>query len=111
MNQVRQRADVALPLYGTAAMDAIYPVSNVQDFMVALEHERKIELCGEQVRFPDLVRWNRLEDFMAEVLPTKPLGHQATFVFQYPKNKLWPIPLVEINANINLTTADQNPGY
>jgi hypothetical protein len=112
MNLVRNRADVQMPLYGTTEMDnAGFPVGNEAEFMTALEHERKIELCGEQVRFPDLVRWNRLEDFMAEVLPTKPLGHQATFVFQYPKNKLWPIPLVEINANINLTTADQNPGY
>ena len=67
MNQVRARASVNMPLYGTAAMNATYPVANLAQFMVALEHERKVELCGEQVRFPDLVRWGRLTAFIDSI--------------------------------------------
>ncbi len=52
MNEVRARADVNMPLYGTAAMNAIYPVGTLAGFMKALEHERKVELCGEQCPFP-----------------------------------------------------------
>ena len=111
MNEVRARADVDMPLYGTGGMDAIYPVGTLADFMVALEHERKVELCAEQVRFPDLVRWGRLADFMVEVLPELPLMEQNDLVFNPSTHVLWPIPQGEINANVNLTNADQNPGY
>ncbi len=113
MNDVRERADVDMPLYGSAEMDAIFPVGNVDQFLVALEHERKIELCGEQVRFPDLVRWNRLADFMGstELLESLPLADRDALLFKENKNELWPIPQVEIDANINLGPEDQNPGY
>lgn len=111
MNQVRQRADVDLPLYGTAAMDAKYPVTNLAEFMKALEHERKVELCGEQVRFTDLVRWGRLEAFMNEVKPSCPKADQAALVFSAPKNLLWPIPQKEIDVNPNIEQGDQNTGY
>jgi hypothetical protein len=111
MNQVRARADVDMPLYGTAAMNAIYPVGTLAEFMAALEHERKVELCGEQVRFPDLVRWGRLAEFMAEVLPDLPIQEQNDLSFNAPKHLLWPIPQGEIDANNTLTNADQNTGY
>ncbi len=111
MNQVRGRADVNMPLYGTPAMDAIYPVGTVADFMIALEHERKVELCGEQCRFPDLVRWGRLAAFITEVLPSCPKADQTANVFTAPKNLLWPIPQKEINGNPQIPQADQNTGY
>lgn len=111
MNQVRNRADVAMPNYGTLAMDATYPVGTLAEFMVALEHERKVELCGEQVRFPDLVRWGRLAAFMTEVYDDLPLQEQEDLVFNATTHVLWPIPQTEINANESLTNADQNPGY
>ncbi|MGB8359264.1 MAG: RagB/SusD family nutrient uptake outer membrane protein [Bacteroidales bacterium] len=111
MNQVRARADVNLPLYGSAEMDVNYPVSNLAQFMVALEHERKVELCGEQVRFPDLVRWGRLAAFIADVQASCPIADKAANVFQSPKNLLYPIPQTEINVNPNIEQTDQNPGY
>lgn len=111
MNEVRARADVDMPLYGSAEMDAIYPVATLEQFMVALEHERKIELCGEQVRFPDLVRWGRLAAFIAEVKPSCPKADQAALVFQAPKNLVYPIPQKEIDVNPNIGQEDQNPGY
>ncbi len=113
MNQVRARGDVDMPLYGSAEMDAIYPVSNLDEFMVALEHERKVELCGEQVRFSDLVRWGRLEAFMTsdKLLNSIPKADKAALVFSSPKNLLWPIPQKEIDVNPNIAQEDQNPGY
>jgi len=111
MNQVRARPDVDMPLYGTPEMNAIFPVGTLAEFMVALEHERKVELCGEQIRFPDLVRWGRLADFMTEVNDDLPLQEQNDLVFNASKHVLWPIPQGEIDANNSLTNADQNPGY
>jgi hypothetical protein len=108
MNQVRARPSVNMPLYGTAEMDAIYPVGNLAQFMVALEHERKVELCGEQVRFPDLVRWGRLAAFITAVKPSLPLQEQNQLQFDPVKNLLWPIPQGEMQANPKMT---QNPGY
>jgi hypothetical protein len=113
MNQVRTRPDVAMPEYGTPAMDAIYPVANLAEFMVALEHERKIELCGEQVRFSDLVRWGRLEAFLTsdKLLNSIPKADKKALVFSAPKNLLWPIPQKEIDVNPKIAQEDQNPGY
>ncbi len=113
MNQVRKRPDVDMPIYGTAAMDAPYPVTNLAEFMVALEHERKVELCGEQVRFSDLVRWGRLEAFLTsdKLLNSIPKADKTALVFSSPKNLLWPIPQKEIDVNPKIEQADQNPGY
>lgn len=112
MNQIRSRADVAMPLYGSVVMNtAGYPVSTLLGFMVALEHERKIELCGEQVRFPDLVRWGRLAAFMSSVKPSLPILDQRALVFASPKNLIWPIPQTEIDRNANISQEDQNSGY
>ena len=108
MNQVRARPDVNMPLYGTPAMNATYPVTNLAQFMVALEHERKVELCGEQVRFPDLVRWGRLAAFMTAVKPSLPLQEQNQLQFDPVKNQLWPIPQGEMQANPKMV---QNTGY
>jgi hypothetical protein len=113
MNEVRNRADVAMPLYGSAAMNAIYPVATLDQFMVALEHERKVELCGEQVRFSDLVRWDKLNTFITstKLLNSLPKADKAALVFSYPKNMLYPIPQKEINVNPKIDQTDQNPGY
>jgi hypothetical protein len=92
-------------------MNPKYPVSTLAEFMVALEHERKVELCGEQVRFSDLVRWGRLADFLTEVKPSCPKADQAALVFTAPKNILWPIPQKEIDVNPEIGQEDQNPGY
>lgn len=112
MNEVRNRGDVQMPFYGTATMDAAgYPVNTLAQFMVALEHERKVELCGEQVRFPDLVRWGRLAAFMEEVTPSLPILDQRALVFNPLKHILWPIPQSEVDRNDNISQDDQNPYY
>ncbi len=114
MNQVRARGDVDMPLYGSPEMDAAgFPVANLDEFMVALEHERKVELCGEQVRFSDLVRWGRLEAFLTsdKLLNSIPKADKKALVFSAPKNLLWPIPQKEIDVNPSIAQEDQNFGY
>ena len=97
LNRVRDR--VGMPRYGTAAMNASYPVSNQQEVFQAIVHERRVELAGEQVRFDDLLRWGLAADV---------LGSAG---FQAGKHDLWPIPEAEINANSAISLSDQNPGY
>jgi hypothetical protein len=94
-------------------MNAAYPVSTLAEFMVALEHERKVELCGEQVRFSDLVRWGRLAAFLSsdKLQNSIPKADKAALVFSSPKNLLWPIPQKEIDVNPNIGQEHQNPGY
>ncbi|MBN1143774.1 MAG: RagB/SusD family nutrient uptake outer membrane protein [Bacteroidales bacterium] len=126
MNQVRQRGDVDMPLYDTPEMDAIYPVGNLTEFMDALEHERKVELAGEQIRFDDLLRWGKLDAFIAQLVSDPnidpawdnngdgswlPITEQAGLVYSAARNHLWPIPQAEIDRNTNIETTDQNPGY
>lgn len=104
LNQVRDR--FSLPQYGSAAMDALgYPVTTAAEVMNAIIHERMVELCGEQVRFDDLVRW----DLDAQELATDDNGNSRNY--NPAVDRLMPIPQVEIDANINMTQADQNPGF
>lgn len=94
LNEVRTRA--GMPLYGTPAMNAMYPVTTQSEIFTAIVHERRVELAGEQTRFPDLVRWG-----MTNIITG----------FQTGKHELLPIPQQEIDTNLNLSSADQNPGY
>jgi hypothetical protein len=110
LNQVRARPSVNMPLYGTPAMNATYPVANLAQFMVALEHERKVELCGEQVRWPDLIRWGRAAAFIAQLKAgvQLPIKEKADIQFDPVKNLLWPIPQREMQSNPKMV---QNTGY
>jgi starch-binding outer membrane protein, SusD/RagB family len=112
LNQVRNRADVMMPNYGTPAMNIIYPVSNQEQLRKAIEHERKIELCSEQVRINDLIRWQRLESFIREeAMPRLPFYLKDAIKFDPAKHYLWPIPQSEIDSNPAITEEDQNYGY
>ncbi|MCK5277711.1 MAG: RagB/SusD family nutrient uptake outer membrane protein [Cyclobacteriaceae bacterium] len=99
LNEVRARASVDMPRYGTPAMDAIYPVSNKAEIFTAIVHERAVELAGEQVRYNDLIRWDMADDVLSQ------------FGFVKGKHEIFPIPQNEIDANLALSNADQNPGY
>jgi hypothetical protein len=89
INEVRDRVD--MPLLETGLSKA--------EVFEAIVHERKVELAGEQVRFPDLVRWGRAAEFLSE------------FGFQAGVHELFPIPENEIGTNVNISPGDQNPGY
>lgn len=107
LNEVRTRPGVAMPAYPTAE----YPITNLAEFMVALEHERKVELSGEQIRINDLVRWGRLNDFITnDIWPTLSANDRAANLWK-PGKELWPIPQAEIDANSSLENEDQNEAY
>jgi hypothetical protein len=120
MNQVRARADVDMPLYGTGPMDAIWPVSTLTEFMDALEHERKVELCGEFHRWNDLIRWGKAVDFITDLVNGdthngdfgNELPYDEVLANQFaPYKLLWPIPQNEINNNPEMSEDSQNDGY
>jgi len=89
INEVRERAELA-PLSDGLSESEVFD---------AIVHERMVELAGEQVRFPDLVRWGLAADYLSE------------FGFQAGKHEIWPIPNDEISANDGISQEDQNPGY
>lgn len=97
LNQVRNR--VNMPNYGTVAMNATYPVTTKIEIFDAIVHERRVELAGEQSRFPDLMRWGKIESV---------IGNK----FNASKHYLLPIPQGEFDTNLLLNpSSDQNPGY
>ena len=89
INEVRDRAGVTLIGYGKPKSDVFQ----------AIVHERKVELAGEQSRFPDLVRWGLADDVLGQ------------FGFVAGKHELFPIPNNEISSNDMINAGDQNPGY
>lgn len=104
LNMIRDR--VQLPRYGTDEMDSRgYPVNNPDQIFEALMHERMIELCAEQQRFDDLIRWNLDNGEITVDDDGTDRGYNPEI------HRLMPIPQTEIDANANMTPADQNPGY
>jgi hypothetical protein len=96
VNQVRARADVAMPPLPTSQ----YPTGSKTEMFRAIQHERQVELAGEQIRNKDIRRWRR-----QNMLATEPIPNWNV---RYDK---LPIPLSEIDNNSALTNADQNPGF
>lgn len=91
LNMVRAR--VGLPAF--ASED--YPMDKYPTLTLAIEHERRIELCFEFHRFFDLKRTNRAVEVMTEK------------GYDFNENKLlFPIPLNFIDVNPEIS---QNPGY
>lgn len=104
LNQIRER--VELPLYGTPEMDARgYPVTSKDEIFNAIVHERMVELCAEQHRFDDLIRW----DMDALELATDDNGVNRGY--NPDVHRLMPIPQTEIDSNPMISPSDQNPGY
>lgn len=91
LNMVRER--VGLPPFGSAE----YPSDLYPTLELAIEHERRMELCFEMHRFFDLVRTGRVAEVMAPKVP----GFSAERI-------LFPIPQYAIDVNPRL---EQNPGY
>ncbi|HEY9046115.1 MAG TPA: RagB/SusD family nutrient uptake outer membrane protein [Ohtaekwangia sp.] len=103
LNQIRNRASVSMPNYGTAAMDnAGFPVSTKDEIFKAIQHERFVELAGEEIRNIDILRWRA---------NGKLTGPDPISYFQSGKYELLPIPQDEFNTNPNFTPESQNPGY
>ena len=105
LNQVRDRASVAMPHYGTPAMDAKYPVDTKDNILKAIAHEKRIELNGEEIRNRDILRW-RAQGKLSKIYASDPISY-----FQANKFELLPIPQNTIDSNPKVGQANQNPGY
>lgn len=109
LNQVRERAKLA-------------PKSNIT--LDDIKKEKRLELCGENVRFKDLVRWGDAAEVLKDrgayypsfygykpgtteynVVYTKNSG---TYGFKAGKHELLPFPETELQVN---PLIKQNPGW
>ncbi len=97
VNQVRARPSVDMPPLPTAN----WPTGTQAELRRAIQHERFIELAGEQVRNADILRWRKHKK-----LDSEPISY-----FIAGKHELLPLPQSEIDNNPKLSSADQNPGY
>ncbi len=105
LNLVRSRAQLAS---ATATMDVI-------------KNERRLELCFEDVRYQDLIRWGDAATILAIQGATYPVmaangtvtysstgNSEGKYGFQTGQHELFPFPATEIQLNSNIT---QNPGW
>lgn len=97
LNLVRSRA--GLPEKTSGNPDPLLAINSQQDFRLAIEQERRVELAFEGHRWFDLVRTGRA----LEVLNPK------TTVNIQPYQLLLPVPQAQID--INPQTIKQNDGY
>ncbi|WP_212003357.1 RagB/SusD family nutrient uptake outer membrane protein [Chitinophaga sp. HK235] len=102
---VRTRASAALP-----------PVNNAG--MKELMHERRVELCGENERQQDLLRWDKAKLIDIVAINNQPkLAYDGTVMsrggaprkFIKPKHYYFPMPQQEIDKSKGILI--QNPNY
>lgn len=108
LNEVRQRARNGGSMGAARAYppDLTPPVTQ-EAFREAVHEERRIELAFEIKRWFDLVRTNRVMEFLGD--PETALEyHETTDDFVNNRNALLPLPGDEVARNPNL---EQNPGY
>lgn len=102
INKVRAR--VGMPALGSGP--AWLAVDGHDDMALRIRRERAFELAGEGQRYWDLRRWGLLESTVRNA--TDIFGDLMYTRTYQPRHELWPIPLVAIERNPNLT---QNPGW
>ena len=106
INKVRQRSGaVSYPNLGASQTAA----------MSILMRERQLELCGEQSRYFDLIRWGIWVSTMNNLAADMKANAGTTFAYGAlggsnitNRNLLFPIPASEISVN---SLATQNPGW
>lgn len=102
VNKVRER--VGMPGLNSGA--EWLAVSGKEEMAVRIQRERAFELAGEGQRYWDLRRWGLLE---SSVRNATDIFGDLMYTRSYQKrHELWPIPLVEMERNLNLT---QNEGW
>ena len=94
INQVRQRAG-AVPYESLGS-----------DPMSIIKRERRLELCGEQVRFWDLIRWGELVETLN---PEKQAQGEGTPV--QAKHYHFPITIDELDINLEMTNNVYDQGW
>lgn len=98
VNQVRRRG-YKVPLNAPSEFD-VPPGLSKEAFRQAVVRERSLEFVIENKRLFDLMRTGQFPAILKG--QGKTIREGAT---------LFPIPLSELNSNLALTPADQNPGY
>lgn len=102
LNKVRER--VGMP--GLDCGPAWLAVNGKKEMARRIRRERAFELAGEGQRYWDLKRWGLLESSVKNA--TDIFGDLMYTRTYQERHQLWPIPLVEMERNLNLT---QNPGW
>jgi hypothetical protein len=108
INEVRQRADVNMPL--------VTGGKSTDELRTIIRRERRVEFAFEGMRLMDIRRWKIAET----VMPGSPYGltytetdgnqktlSHGTRVFDKNRHYLWPIP----QAEVDITHIEQNPGW
>lgn len=100
LNRIRTRAGLA---------GKFLTATPAADMQLAIEQERRVELCFEGQRWYDLIRWGKdlstMQAFKAAYSTLDPANFNLT---PRPEARLFPLPSRELVLNPNLT---QNPGY
>ncbi|WP_304976768.1 RagB/SusD family nutrient uptake outer membrane protein [Duncaniella muris] len=102
VNKVRARVDMP----GLDSGPSWLAVGSKEEMAERIRRERAFELAGEGQRYWDLRRWGLLEESVKDA--TDIFGDLMYTRSYQPRHELWPIPLVEMERNLNLT---QNPGW
>lgn len=102
VNKIRVRAGMP----GLNSGPAWLSVSNKEEMAERIRRERAFELAGEGQRYWDLRRWGLLRQSVTDA--TDIFGDLMYTRSYQPRHELWPIPLVEMERNTNLT---QNEGW
>lgn len=102
VNKVRARVDMP----GLDSDPSWLAVGSKEEMAERIRRERAFELAGEGQRYWDLRRWGLLEESVKDA--TDIFGDLMYTRSYQPRHELWPIPLVEMERNLNLT---QNPGW
>ena len=102
VNKIRERAGMPGLNSGAAWLN----VGSKEDMTERIRKERAMELAGEGQRYWDLRRWGILKESVKDA--TDIFGDLMYTRAYQERHELWPIPLVELERNPNLT---QNPGW
>lgn len=102
VNKIRSR--VGMPSLNSGP--SWLAVGGKEEMALRIRRERAFELAGEGQRYWDLRRWGMLEQSVRNA--TDIFGDLMYTRSYQPRHELWPIPLVEMERNTNLT---QNPGW
>ena len=102
VNKIRSRA--GMPGLNSGA--SWLSVGGKEEMAVRIQRERAFELAGEGQRYWDLRRWGLLEESVKNA--TDIFGDLMYTRSYQSRHELWPIPLVEMERNLNLT---QNEGW
>lgn len=102
LNKVRSR--VGMPGLNSGA--SWLAVSSREEMAERIRRERAFELAGEGQRYWDLRRWGLLENSVKNA--TDIFGDLMYTRSYQTRHELWPIPLVEMERNLNLI---QNDGW